>query len=106
MSSWRKRGLRLGLYLLLLPAAASGVDLFTIDSPAKWQRWQMPEGLVEIGAEGHLELVRFRKEINAVLDGLLDTPAAVRVSRPRLVAKSPSARASTTANDHVAELAA
>ncbi len=68
MSSWRQRGLRLGLYLLLLPAAASGADLFTIDSPAKWQRWQMPEGLVEIGAEGHLELVRFRKEINAVLD--------------------------------------
>ncbi|MFP6742292.1 MAG: DUF1127 domain-containing protein [Alphaproteobacteria bacterium] len=47
-----------------------------------------------------------RGEINAVVDGLLDTPAAVRVSRPRLVAESPSARASTTANDHVAELAA
>ncbi|MEO2162136.1 MAG: hypothetical protein ABGY29_06370, partial [bacterium] len=68
MSSWCQRGFRLGLCLLLLSAAASGADLFTIDSPAKWQSWQMPEGLVEIGAEGHLELVRFRKEINAVLD--------------------------------------
>ena len=68
MSSWRQRGLRLGLCLLLLSAVASGADLFTIDSPAKWQSWQMPEGLVEIGAEGHLELVRFRQEINAVLD--------------------------------------
>jgi uncharacterized protein YjiS (DUF1127 family) len=47
-----------------------------------------------------------RGAISAVVDGLLDAPAAVRVSQPWLVAESRSASHAPVANDNVAGLAA
>jgi hypothetical protein len=44
---------------------------FFFDSPEKWQSWQIPKGIVEIDDEGRLELKRFRKEVNAVVDAHL-----------------------------------
>ena len=77
MSDSPKCGLCIGLFwaacLLLLSAEEGRADTFAIDSPEKWQTWQMPGGLVEISDAGHLELVEFRKEINAVLDAHLFT---------------------------------
>ena len=52
-------------------AAGSGPvrgEEFRFDSPAAWQAWQMPVDLIEIGADGSLQLRKFRKEINAVAD--------------------------------------
>ena len=57
----------------LLAAGWSHAELLTIDSAAEWQTWQIPQGLVQINEAGHLELVEYRKEINAVLDAHLFT---------------------------------
>ncbi len=52
-----------GLGLWAGPLAA---EVFTFDSAEKWQTWQL--GLVQFGASGHLELVKFRKDIDPVRD--------------------------------------
>jgi hypothetical protein len=46
---------------------ASGERL-TFQGAAAWQTWKAPPGLTEVGAEGQLRLVKFRKDINAVED--------------------------------------
>ena len=51
------------LSLLARPLAA---EVFTFDSAEKWQTWQLPQGLVQLGPSGHLELVKFRKDIDPV----------------------------------------
>ena len=51
------------LSLLAHPLAA---EVFTFDSAEKWQTWQLPQGLVQLGPSGHLELVKFRKDIDPV----------------------------------------
>ena len=51
------------LSLLARPLAA---EVFTFDSAEKWQTWQLPQGLVQLGPSGHLELVKFRKNIDPV----------------------------------------
>ena len=54
-----------GLGLWAGPLAA---EVFTFDSAEKWQTWQLPQGLVQLGPSGHLELVKFRKAIDPVRD--------------------------------------
>ena len=53
------------LSLLARPLAA---EVFTFDSAEKWQTWQLPQGLVQLGPSGHLELIKFRKGIDPVRD--------------------------------------
>ena len=53
------------LSLLARPLAA---EVFTFDSAEKWQTWQLPQGLVQLGPSGHLELIKFRKNIDPVRD--------------------------------------
>ena len=53
-------------YALLLGIGAVWADELRFDSAAAWQTWQMPNDLVQIGADGGLRLTKFRKEINAV----------------------------------------
>ena len=54
------------LCVLLLGIGAVWADELRFDSAAAWQTWQMPNDLVQIGADGGLRLRKFRKEINAV----------------------------------------
>ena len=57
-------------------------DVFTFDSAAKWQTWQIPQNLVRTNESGHLELVKFRKDIDPVRnagDFFHDTPEREQV---------------------------
>ncbi|MDP6700360.1 MAG: hypothetical protein QGH25_11975, partial [Candidatus Latescibacteria bacterium] len=63
---------RIALAALLL-AASGRADQMRFDSAADWARWQMPHGLVQIGEDGRLGLVKYRKRINAVADAPLFT---------------------------------
>ena len=53
-------------YALLLGIGAVWADELRFDSAAAWRTWQMPGDLVQIDADGRLQLTKFRKEINAV----------------------------------------
>jgi hypothetical protein len=67
---WRNAALLLALW-----AGTIWAEMLTFDSAAQWQTWQMPYGLVQIGQDGALGPVKFRKEINAVADAHLFTHA-------------------------------
>ena len=54
--------------ILLLCARWSSAERFIFDTPARWQTWQLPAGVVQADDEGNLRLTRFRTDINAVLD--------------------------------------
>ena len=62
------------LSAMLLFAAHLGADELVFDSDAAWADWQQPFGLTEIGNEGQLQLVKFRKDINAVEAAPLFSP--------------------------------
>ena len=56
-------------YLVLaVPLAA---DMLSFDSAEEWAQWQQPFGLVQVGEQGQLSLVKFRKDINLVEDAHL-----------------------------------
>ena len=55
-----------GACLLLLAARNSRAEVYTIDSGPQWQSWQIPQGLVQVTDEGHLQMHKFHKEINAI----------------------------------------
>ena len=60
------------MYLFLLACLSIAVaadlkaEVFTFDSAETWQTWQIPRNLVRTNASGHLELVKFRKNIDPV----------------------------------------
>ncbi len=54
------------LLLVLCSATALAAAEFRFDSAAKWSTWKQPHGLIEFDAGGRLQLVKFRKHINAV----------------------------------------
>ena len=54
-------------------ATGSAAEVFRFDSAAGWETWDLPYGLVQVGDAGQLQLVKFRKEINAVADAHLFT---------------------------------
>ena len=58
-------------YLLL--AAPLAAELLTFDSAEEWALWEKPFGLTQVGAEGQLQLVKFRKDINLTQDAHLFT---------------------------------
>ena len=47
---------------------AAGSETLTFQGRDAWATWQMPFGLTEVGENGQLQLVKFRKDINAVAD--------------------------------------
>ncbi|MSR83225.1 MAG: hypothetical protein EXS58_09930 [Candidatus Latescibacteria bacterium] len=63
--------LRAGLATLLLSAGRGRAEVFTFDSAREWQTWQIPKGVVEVGAAGQLQLVKYRKNIDPIRDALL-----------------------------------
>ncbi len=56
------------LLLLLLCSTALCAAELRFDSAAAWSSWEMPFGLVHFGDEGQLQLVKYRKDINAITD--------------------------------------
>ena len=59
--------------LSMISVGSGRADMLTFDSPEEWQSWQMPYGLVQSDDDGRLQLVKFRKEINAVENAHLFT---------------------------------
>ena len=69
-----KRGFSIlfsGMAILFLSAIWSRAEIYTFDTPARWRTWQIPHGIVQVTDEGHLELTKYRKNINAVSDAHL-----------------------------------
>ena len=60
----RYRAFVAGLMLAFGSPSAGFSDFLTFDSAADWAAWDIPRGLVAVGGEGQLELVRFRKNID------------------------------------------
>lgn len=58
--------MRILLTWILCSATAIGAEVLRIDNAAAWSTWEMPYGLVEFGDAGQLQLVKFRKDINAI----------------------------------------
>jgi hypothetical protein len=51
----------LSCLVLVAPLAA---EMLSFDSPEEWALWEKPFGLTQVSAEGQLQLVKFRKDIN------------------------------------------
>ena len=49
-------------------AMAASSETLTFQGQDAWATWQVPLGLTEVGENGQLQLVKFRKDINAVAD--------------------------------------
>ena len=60
--------LLLPLVCVALAAMAAISETLTFQGQDAWATWQVPLGLTEVGENGQLQLVKFRKDINAVAD--------------------------------------
>ena len=58
------------LYLLVFGVRAAETELLSFDSLEAWESWNIPYGLVAVGENGQLELVKFRKGTNPVLNAV------------------------------------
>ncbi len=58
----------LPLVCVALVAMAASSETLTFQGQDAWATWQVPLGLTEVGENGQLQLVKFRKDINAVAD--------------------------------------
>lgn len=58
----------LPLVCVALAVMAANSETLTFQGRDAWATWQMPFGLTEVGENGQLQLVKFRKDINAVAD--------------------------------------
>ena len=59
------------LLLLTLLLTRSAADQLRFASPADWASWTAPHGLVQVGDNGRLQLVKFRRDVNVVEDAHL-----------------------------------
>ena len=71
----------LAICALLLCAIPVCADQLVFDSAAEWATWEKPFGLTQVGSEGQLQLVKFRKDINAVQDAHLFAHETKRARR-------------------------
>ena len=58
----------LPLVCVALAVMAANSETLTFQGRDAWATWQTPFGLTEVGENGQLQLVKFRKDINAVAD--------------------------------------
>ena len=58
----------LPLVCVAVVATAASSETLTFQGQDAWATWQAPFGLTEVGENGQLQLVKFRKDINAVAD--------------------------------------
>ena len=63
--------MRRAIIACLALAAPLAADMLSFDSAEEWAQWQQPFGLVQVGEQGQLSLVKFRKDINLVEDAHL-----------------------------------
>jgi len=63
--------LLLPLVCVALAAMAVSSETLTFQGQDAWATWRVPLGLTEVGENGQLQLVKFRKDINAVADAHL-----------------------------------
>ena len=61
-----KKRVLAGLAAAMIAALPAAAEEITFDSAAEWETWDIPHGLVRVNDAGHLELVRYRKNIEAV----------------------------------------
>ncbi len=61
------------LICILCSTTPIGAEVLRFDNTAAWSTWEMPYGLVEFGDAGQLQLVKFRKDINATTNAPLFT---------------------------------
>ena len=64
-------GLLLCGLLLLWSARPNSAERLTFDSAEDWASWKAPFGLVQIGEEGQLQLVKYRKNTDVIADAPL-----------------------------------
>ena len=60
--------MRRAIIACLALAAPLAADMLSFDGAEEWAQWQQPLGLIQIGEQGQLTLVKFRKDINLVED--------------------------------------
>ena len=58
----------LPLVCVAFTAMTASSETLTFQGQDAWATWQVPLGLTEVGENGQLQLVKFRKDINAVAD--------------------------------------
>ena len=58
----------LSLVCVAVVATVASSETLTFQGQDAWATWQVPFGLTEVGENGQLQLVKFRKDINAVAD--------------------------------------
>ena len=58
----------LPLVCVAFAAMVASSETLTFQGRDAWAAWQVPLGLTEVGENGQLQLVKFRKDINAVAD--------------------------------------
>ncbi len=58
----------IGMALVWMATGAVYGEYYRFDTPDKWARWDLPQGLVQVGESGRIQLARFRKDINPVRD--------------------------------------
>ncbi len=58
----------IGMALVWMATGAVYGEYYRFDTPEKWARWNLPQGLVQVGESGRIQLARFRKDINPVRD--------------------------------------
>ena len=61
------------LICILCFAATIDAEVLRFDNAAAWSTWEIPYGLVEFGDAGQLQLVKFRKDVNAATNAPLFT---------------------------------
>ena len=61
------------LICILCSAVPVGAEVLHFDNAAAWSTWEIPYGLVEFGDADQLQLVKFRKDINAATNAPLFT---------------------------------
>ncbi len=59
------------LICILCSVVPVGAEVLRFDNTAAWSTWEIPYGLVEFGDAGQLQLVKFRKDINAATNAPL-----------------------------------
>ena len=56
------------LTVLILAAGVSGAQELVIDERSQWLTWKVPQGVVDLGADGSLRLRRFQRKLDPLLN--------------------------------------
>jgi hypothetical protein len=59
--------------LVLLSTRIVSAERLSFDSAADWATWEKPYGLVQVGADGQLQLIKYRKNTDVIADAPLFT---------------------------------